>query len=90
MRHVAAGGRSLSEESVGKLTRYIGAEKLSGREIEVLGLVSQGKRNKEIADLLIVSEDTVKMHLKHIFRKLHANDRTQAVVIAIQQGLLEA
>ena len=88
--HVAAGGRSLSEESVGKLTRYIGAEKLSGREIEVLGLVSQGKRNKEIADLLIVSEDTVKMHLKHIFRKLHANDRTQAVVIAIQQGLLEA
>jgi DNA-binding NarL/FixJ family response regulator len=90
VRHVAAGGRSLSEESVGKLTRYIGAEKLSGREIEVLGLVSQGKRNKEIADLLIVSEDTVKMHLKHIFRKLHANDRTQAVVIAIQQGLLEA
>ena len=90
VRNVAAGGRALSEESVGKLTRYIGAEKLSGREIEVLGLVSQGKRNKEIADLLIVSEDTVKMHLKHIFRKLHANDRTQAVVIAIQQGLLEA
>jgi DNA-binding NarL/FixJ family response regulator len=90
VRHVAAGGRSLSEESVGKLTRYIAAEKLSEREIEVLGLVSQGKSNKEIADLLVVSEDTVKMHLKHIFRKLHANDRTQAVVIAIQQGLLEA
>lgn len=90
VRHVAAGGRSLSEESVGKLTRYIAAEKLSEREIEVLGLVSQGKRNKEIADLLVVSEDTVKMHLKHIFRKLHAHDRTQAVVIAIQQGLLEA
>ena len=90
VRHVAAGGGSLSEESVGRLTRYIAAEKLSEREIEVLGLVSQGKRNKDIADLLVVSEDTVKMHLKHIFRKLHASDRTQAVVIAIQQGLLEA
>jgi DNA-binding NarL/FixJ family response regulator len=56
----------------------------------VLGLISQGKSNKEIADLLFVTDNTVKMHVKKILLKLHANDRTQAVVIAIQRGLLDA
>jgi DNA-binding NarL/FixJ family response regulator len=90
VRHVAAGGRSLSPESAEKLTRYIVSEKLSERELQVLGLISQGKSNKEIAGLLFISEDTVKMHVKNILRKLCANDRTQAVVIAIQRGLLDA
>jgi DNA-binding NarL/FixJ family response regulator len=90
VRYVAAGGHSLSPESAEKLTRYIASEKLSERELQVLGLISQGKSNKEIASLLFVSEDTVKMHVKNILRKLHANDRTQAVVIAIQRGLLDA
>jgi DNA-binding NarL/FixJ family response regulator len=90
VRHVAAGGRSLSPESTEKLTHYIVSEKLSERELQVLGLISQGKSNKEIAGLLFISEDTVKMHVKNILRKLCANDRTQAVVIAIQRGLLDA
>ena len=90
VRHVAAGGRSLSPESAEKLAHYIVSEKLSERELQVLGLISHGKSNKEIASLLFVSEDTVKMHVKNILRKLHANDRTQAVVIAIQRGLLDA
>ena len=90
VRHVAAGGRSLSPESAEKLSQFIVSEKLSEREIQVLGLISQGKSNKEIASLLFVSEDTVKMHVKNILRKLQANDRTQAVVIAIQRGLLDA
>ncbi|MGB8537221.1 MAG: response regulator transcription factor [Acidobacteriaceae bacterium] len=90
VRHVAAGGRSLSPESAEKLTHYIVSEKLSERELQVLGLISQGKSNKEIAGLLFISEDTVKMHVKNTLRKLRANDRTQAVVIAIQRGMLDA
>ena len=90
VRRVAAGGSCLSPETAEKLTQYISSQKLSEREIEVLGLISKGKGNKEIADLIFVTENTVKMHVKNILRKLHANDRTQAVVIAIQRGLLDA
>jgi two-component system NarL family response regulator len=90
VRSVAAGGTCLSPESAEKLTQYISAQKLSQREIEVLGLISKGKGNKEIADLIFVTENTVKMHVKKILLKLRANDRTQAVVIAIQRGLLDA
>lgn len=90
VRHVVAGGNSLSPEAAEKLTHYIASGKLSDREIEVLGLISQGKSNKEIADLLFVTDNTVKMHVKKILLKLRANDRTQAVVIAIQRGLLDA
>jgi len=90
IRHVVAGGRSLSPEAAEKLTHYVASGKLSDREIEVLALISQGKSNKEIADLLFVTDNTVKMHVKKILLKLRANDRTQAVVIAIQRGLLDA
>lgn len=90
VRHVALGGSCLSPETAEKLTQYISSKKLSDREIEVLGLISKGKSNKEIADLLFVTDNTVKMHVKKILLKLQANDRTQAVVIAIQRGLLDA
>jgi DNA-binding NarL/FixJ family response regulator len=90
VRRVAAGGSCLSPETAEKLTLYISSQKLSEREIEVLGLISKGKSNKEIADLIFVTENTVKMHVKKILLKLQANDRTQAVVIAIQRGLLDA
>jgi DNA-binding NarL/FixJ family response regulator len=90
VRRVVAGGSCLSPETAEKLTQYIASQKLSEREIEVLGLISKGKSNKEIADLIFVTENTVKMHVKKILLKLQANDRTQAVVIAIQRGLLDA
>jgi DNA-binding NarL/FixJ family response regulator len=90
VRHVAAGGSCLSPETTEKLTQYISSRKLSEREIEVLGLISKGKSNKEIANLLLITDNTVKMHVKRILVKLQANDRTQAVVIAIQRGLLDA
>ena len=90
VRRVAAGGSCLSPETAEKLTQYISSQKLSEREIEVLGLISKGKSNQEIADLIFVTENTVKMHVKKILLKLQANDRTQAVVIAIQRGLLDA
>ncbi|NDD27344.1 MAG: DNA-binding response regulator [Proteobacteria bacterium] len=62
---------------------------LSEREIEVLQYVAQGKSNKEIADALVISEKTVKAHLRTIFRKLEVNDRAQAVAHAMRKGLVE-
>jgi len=90
VRHVARGGSCLSPEAAEKLTQYITSKKLSERELEVLSLISKGKSNKEIAGLLFVTDNTVKMHVKKILSKLQANDRTQAVVIAIQRGLLDS
>lgn len=90
VRHVARGGKSLSPESAEKLAHYVSSKKLSEREVEVLGLISKGKSNKEIAKMLFVTDNTVKMHVKNILSKLEASDRTQAVVIAIQRGLLDA
>ncbi len=63
-------------------------EKLSSRELEVLQLVASGNSNKEIANALHVSPATVKTHLIHIFRKLDVNDRTAAVTVALDRGIL--
>ncbi len=63
-------------------------EALSGREMEVLKLVSGGMSNKEIAETLVISEGTVKNHLSNILAKLSARDRIQAVEIARRIGLL--
>ena len=88
LRYVAAGGRAISPEASEKLIRYVRSRKLSEREIEVLTLISKGKSNKEAGRLLFVTEDTIKMHVKSILQKLDASDRTQAVVIALQLGVL--
>jgi DNA-binding NarL/FixJ family response regulator len=90
VRHVARGGKCLSPESAEKLAYFVASRKLSERELEVLGLISKGKSNKEIGKLLFVTDNTVKMHVKNILSKLEANDRTQAVVIGIQRGMLDA
>ncbi len=90
VRHVVGGGKALSNESAEKLAFYVASRKLSEREIEVLGLISKGKSNKEIGRLLFVTDNTVKMHVKNILSKLEASDRTQAVVIGIQRGLLDS
>lgn len=63
-------------------------ETLSAREIEVLVLVSQGKSNKQIGRSLHISEATVKTHLIHIFDKLGVQDRTAAVTVALERGIL--
>jgi DNA-binding NarL/FixJ family response regulator len=62
---------------------------LSPREVEVLEWVARGASNKEIARHLHLSEATVKSHLLHIFTKLGVNDRTQAVILAVQKGIIE-
>jgi two-component system NarL family response regulator len=62
---------------------------LTDREITVLELVAEGKTNKEIANVLDLSEKTVKNHVRNIFHKLHVYDRTQAAIHAIRKGLIE-
>jgi two-component system, NarL family, response regulator len=61
---------------------------LSPRELDVLKLVARGLRNKEIADQLGVSTDTVQTHVKHLFEKLNVSDRTAAVTVALSRGIL--
>lgn len=72
-------------ENLGEMMMY---DHLSEREIEVLQRVADGLSNKEIAQKLSIAERTVKNHVSNIFQKLHVNDRTQAVVIALQQRLI--
>ncbi len=64
-------------------------ETLSAREIEVLMLAARGASNKEIGHRLFISEATVKSHLIHIFSKLHVSDRTAAVTVALERGVLQ-
>jgi len=71
------------------VAEYLGQEDLTPRELEVLRLVRDGNRNKQIAHQLSISETTVTFHIKNIVEKLQANDRTHAVTIALRRGLLE-
>ncbi|MGD8751315.1 MAG: response regulator transcription factor, partial [Anaerolineales bacterium] len=64
-------------------------EKLTAREIDILQLVVEGMTNKEIAITLTISENTVKIHLRNILEKLHLQNRIQAAVYAVRQGLVE-
>jgi DNA-binding NarL/FixJ family response regulator len=64
-------------------------DELTSREIDILQLVAEGKTNKEIAATLIISENTVKIHLRNILEKLHLQNRIQAAVYAVRQGLVD-
>ena len=64
-----------------------GSESLTGREIDVLRKVAQGKGNQEIADELVLSEAPVRTHVSHILGKLHLSTRTQAALNALRSGL---
>jgi DNA-binding NarL/FixJ family response regulator len=90
--HAAARGESFLAPAVAaKLMDRMRApaeETLSAREIQVLTLISQGASNKEIGRQLHISEATVKSHLIHIFQKLGVSDRTQAVTVAVQRGIV--
>lgn len=76
----------LTRQPTGKSPRS--AQELTGREIEIIRLVAEGKTNKEIANLLHISEKTVKNHVRNIFHKLNVGDRTQAAIYAIKKGLI--
>lgn len=91
IRATAAGETVLASAVAARLLGRMRApaeEKLSARELEVLGLVAEGASNAEIARSLHISEATVKSHLLHIFAKLGVADRTKAVAVAVQRGIL--
>jgi len=88
IREVAAGRRRIPSDVAGYVVEHLGQEDLTPRELEVLELIRDGNRNKQIADQLSISEATVNFHIKNIVEKLQANDRTHAVTIAVRRGLL--
>jgi DNA-binding NarL/FixJ family response regulator len=89
IREVAAGRRRVPPDVASYVAEHLGQEELTPREVEVLELIRDGNRNKQIADQLSISEATVNFHVKNIVEKLQANDRTHAVTIALRRGLLE-
>ena len=89
VRSVHAGRRHISPEVAARLAEHLGDEDLTGRELEVLRLIRDGYRNKQIADQLTIAETTVNFHIKNLVDKLQANDRTHAVTIALRRGLLQ-
>ena len=89
IRRVHSGSRHVPPEVATRLAEHIGDEPLTARELDVLRLIQDGSRNKAIATQLRISEATVNFHIKNIVGKLHANDRTHAVMIAVRRGLLD-
>jgi DNA-binding NarL/FixJ family response regulator len=88
IRQVHAGKKSIPTEVAAHLAEHFSDEALTEREVDVLSRVAGGNRNRDIAEQLFISEETVKVHMKHIMEKLGASDRTQAVAIAIRRGII--
>jgi DNA-binding NarL/FixJ family response regulator len=89
IRQVHAGKKRIPPEVAAHLAEHFSDEGLTAREIEVLQHVAGGNRNRDIAERLFISEETVKVHIKHIMEKLGASDRTQAVAIALRRGIIQ-
>jgi DNA-binding NarL/FixJ family response regulator len=89
IRSVHGGKRHVPPEVAAVLAEHLGDESLTPRELEVLQLIRDGRKNKQIADQLSISENTVNFHIKNLVGKLGAHDRTHAVTIAVRRGLLE-
>ena len=92
IRSAAAGQSVLAPSVAARLMERMRApteESLSAREVDVLRAVARGASNREVADALFISEATVKTHLIHIFQKLGVADRTAAVTVALDRGVLE-
>jgi DNA-binding NarL/FixJ family response regulator len=88
IRTVHSGKRLMPQEVAERLSEYFPQVALTPREVEVLGLVAKGMANKEIASKLGTASGTVKMHIQNILAKLGAADRTHAVTIAMERGIL--
>ena len=89
IRRVHAGRKYIPPDVAAHLAEHLGDEPLTERELEVLRLVMNGNRNRDVADCLFISEETVKVHIKHVLAKLGAADRTHAVTIAVRRGLIQ-
>jgi DNA-binding NarL/FixJ family response regulator len=89
IRQVYAGKKRVPADVASHLAEHMSDEALTAREIDVLRHVAGGNRNRDIAERLYISEETVKVHVKHIMEKLGASDRTQAVAIAVRRGIIQ-
>lgn len=89
IRSVHAGQMRLSPEIAAAVATHALDSALSPREISVLKLVAEGNSNKEIANVLKLSEESIKGYVKNILVKLGANDRTHAVTIALKRGIID-
>ncbi|MHB1168298.1 MAG: response regulator [Longimicrobiales bacterium] len=89
IRAVHAGRKYVAADVAMRIAEQIGEDRLTPREIEVLELIREGRKNKQIARRLSIAETTVNFHISNLVRKLGANDRTNAVVLAIRRRLLD-
>jgi len=89
IRAAHSGKRFIPAQVAARLAEHFGEEDLTTRESEVLRLIRDGYRNKQIAGALAIAETTVNFHIKNLVEKLGANDRTHAVMIALRRGLLQ-
>jgi len=88
IRDVHAGGRPIPPYVAQKLADRVTESVLTPREVEVLQLVAKGLRNKEVGDILGISEATIQGHVKNIFEKLKVHDRTEAVMVGIRRAII--
>jgi two-component system NarL family response regulator len=88
IREVYKGGSPIPADVAATLATRRGQPMLTEREVEITGLIAKGMRNKEIAFELGIAEETVHAHVKNIFSKLHVNDRTAALSMALQRGII--
>lgn len=89
IRQVHAGKKRVPPDIAAQLAEHMSDDSLTPREVAVLEQVAGGNRNRDIAELLFISEETVKVHVKHIMDKLGARDRTQAIAIAVRRGIIQ-
>jgi DNA-binding NarL/FixJ family response regulator len=89
VRQVHAGKKRIPQEVAAQIAEHFNGETLTERELGVLRHVAGGNRDRDIAERLLLSEETVKVHIKHIMEKLGASDRTEAVAIAVRRGIIQ-
>lgn len=89
IREVHAGKKWIPPEVAAQLAEHLGEEALTPREVAVLQELAGGNKNRDIAERLFITEETVKVHVKHIMEKLSAKDRTDAVAIALRRGIIQ-
>jgi DNA-binding NarL/FixJ family response regulator len=88
IRHVHAGKKVVPPTVATHLAEHLADNALTPRETEILRLIAAGNSNRDVANAVSITEETVKAHVKHILEKLDAKDRTDAVVIALQRGII--
>src|SRR5262249_47251728 len=89
IRQVHAGKKRIPTEIATNLAEHMSDEPLTDRETDLQKHIAGENRNRDIADRLFISEETVKVHIKHIMEKLGASDRTQAVAIGVRRGIIQ-